>query len=1497
MRRLVIFFIVFLILFIFGCTVEKPIEKPPAQELNCCNRTIAEKVGNCSIVNLTEKLTYFSAPGSCDLANNVCNITIVQKIGLQMKTENITVPICTGEVKRTCVEANCSAMVCGDFIYRPRLPQAMPTEEEIKAGAALPMTSEEDTGALSLYKADCRFLPMDENLSKILERTGSLVNSFRFGIGSDRLYFEDYEKYKYLFPPSDMFCTQNPQGKIDRYPNYLDMKMIPLAYSPRSTDFKDPTTYISKHECIPYTGGSLNPEETKEKYPFLYSDKPDNTTPNGYRTTPDGNFDTSFYARALTAQFADLMFNKNQKAPFECTGADCMSGYCNKQTYHRSLIVKNDGSKVPVECYSDMRGGRKVVACAVLQANKSSVVYRPEIPGKDFWWDKNTNNIIARNYYQPISIFGQTMDAQNRTKPIIISDTDTAAKCTKTGDGNCFMDPLQENWNTKKYTELVLGNTVIKDNDKDTVCGKKYTEDSNYIRKYNGVAMFTRTMLVAGGIYRLEQTLRGFTCEGSSAGPYGIGYEIYANEVQEKMGDVAIVPNNFEIEKNYIGPQEECREGYIKRFDYFANKYFCYKATILHWGLDFPPAATIYFFNMPVSKIGGKDIIGYGTGNPNENGGNDFIQKCNMTEGKDYTVIQVGNTNWLDEKHLMLMQLANALLMDNLKELEPVFFENKSDEERQGMSIEYLEVASIPWLLAIKTNPQLVLLTKPEYKILDKNNVLGLKKGGYTQIRDVTDLMYIRSGMGEDRKYVELVGSRYIYVIHSLGDCKVEEGTVGLPKLEEYGWCEPCTYTTMAYGSAPKPQGTQQEEQTVIEHHDMLVNYLKNGILPIVDVREAANYVNMADCSIGSNGELICQQAGYLLNYYALLEKLFKDNKAPYGIGPVITIVGSSREKYAAEPHAAIEQASPVKQMCQKCLTAIPFFASADSYASDIYGGNEFVPTNYVDMEVQNAMKKIWTTKENGVEAKNVLDAAVIFFPIDEVMSDYAKQSDWNSRTAKEKADIVVDRMFNYAWSINSAANKTVPVVIIFSLKQNSTNGWPAFSSKDDEIQTQNKRRFYADFFSNIYLSRDKLRKAGVIGLVYAPFSTYGSRESQGIIPGSGVVTKYGSYGDNFCAFQEGTYDFVGVSALTQNVKMTVPEKECDIFKDRESIAIPQILVPSEFVPSGQELKAPSINIFDCNMTCYNETNSCSVMCINQSCQIHEFGNRYYPSCQQPSSTEPVFECSFSNARNIASSNYKETAKCTNAEQQVDCALQCNETGCSLSCNPSIDELMEWNEWYYFDVSSIIPKECEGSLAPNGSLYCQQCLPGEACYPSSVICEDGTTCVQPAGLSGPFKCPQGVISRNCRICNETQDSTTCLMRRYGEPTAFQRFAQASGVNFDSYFKNLKYRDITEADVDILGMLPKEEKCCLLENGTPYTYKRVEMNAISTVPIVFSPGQPTPQAAMQQDCQFVDPTIVKAGGGIKICGITKTPDEPLQCKKNWSTYNISTYSIK
>jgi hypothetical protein len=39
MRRLVIFFIVFSILFIFGCLVEKPIEKPPAQETGKKERT------------------------------------------------------------------------------------------------------------------------------------------------------------------------------------------------------------------------------------------------------------------------------------------------------------------------------------------------------------------------------------------------------------------------------------------------------------------------------------------------------------------------------------------------------------------------------------------------------------------------------------------------------------------------------------------------------------------------------------------------------------------------------------------------------------------------------------------------------------------------------------------------------------------------------------------------------------------------------------------------------------------------------------------------------------------------------------------------------------------------------------------------------------------------------------------------------------------------------------------------------------------------------------------------------------------------------------------------------------------------------------------------------------------------------------------------------------------------------------------------------------------
>ena len=76
---------------------------------------------------------------------------------------------------------------------------------------------------INLYGSYCSFYPMDERLNTLITNTkGSFVNTFRFGIGSS---FSDYEVAKYYFPMSDRFCNPylkkiTADGK-DRYMNYL----------------------------------------------------------------------------------------------------------------------------------------------------------------------------------------------------------------------------------------------------------------------------------------------------------------------------------------------------------------------------------------------------------------------------------------------------------------------------------------------------------------------------------------------------------------------------------------------------------------------------------------------------------------------------------------------------------------------------------------------------------------------------------------------------------------------------------------------------------------------------------------------------------------------------------------------------------------------------------------------------------------------------------------------------------------------------------------------------------------------------------------------------------------------------------------------------------------------------------------------------------------------------------------------------------------------------
>ncbi|MEM3541356.1 MAG: hypothetical protein QXF35_01330 [Candidatus Bilamarchaeaceae archaeon] len=1504
-RAIVLMFVLF---FIFGCTVEKPLDKP-TEKISCCNRTVAENENRCELVNPPGHFSY--QPGPCDLEKNTCNITLlsVQKggtsgslggsggigttpIGGQTKKETIglekniiEVPICSGVTTDTCVQSNCMAMVCGDFLYRPKPLQSMPTEEEIEAGAALPLTQSEEEG-FSLYKADCKFFKMDENLSKLLERSGAVVNSFRFGIGSERPHFEDFERFRYYFPPSDKFCSINTNGNIDRYLNYLEVcKIVGAANSillcnqyKNELNKTDPLSSISKYQCVPYTASlkESNKMNFRKLYPFLYTNKESNDKlePNSYKLKERGEIDKEYYARALTAEYSDLIFKQNKTAPFECEIDECLSGFCNKKDYKRSVILKKDGTKIPVDCHYGTINERRVVVCASHTAD-------PE-----FRWDSSLDDVNVYPNYQKIPVYVLQSHILKERGSCFAAAGDELSKIKKKSS-TFFTEAINENWETLTFKEL--GDA------RNGKCKEKINqylkEDTYYVFMSNPVHLLKDIATRTNG---KETDNPSYYCQGEildCTPRYEFENILYLP--QNEIYEIEVIPSDFNSAMVSPNEDDKCPSGYIK-----GKNNMCY-ATSLEKGKKYLPAATIYFFNnLDLAKGDNKKIIGYGIGKAENS---DLIKKCNMKEGKDYENKDIAIANPSEiyiqkEDNTGSYQLGLQLGMDTLREIMPYF---NYDNDKYYFDLYKIKATSIPWVLAYMSckddkanNCEPITLTKPQQRILIRNNIFALPLTDNNKV--VLNSEDLAREISSPTVINYVLASRYFYIIYSLGDCEMEEGSE-LPKLEEYGWCEPCTYATMAYSGVQPPPSTEEESTKLHYQNLQITNYLKNGIFPILDFRKAAEYVDLSQCTSDINGQLQCP-SNVKEPWISELKLLVKTDTNE-DLGPIIILVGSSRTKYMVDPWVAKEQTNKVKEICKKCLAAVPFYASASSYATEIYADNEVVITNYVDRDVTNEMGELFKKANN-------IDVAVIEFPIADVMIDYAKDSVWwNSRTAKEKADIVVERMYNYAWQINYEARKAgkqqpVPVVILFNLETNEEKGWPVFNSKDDTTAQENKRRFYADFFANIYLSKDKLRKAGVIGLVYTPLSAKGQTPPE--YPANiGIVNLPTSFGSKFCSFQEGTYDFVSIELLNKINRITQPKEKCDMFAKEQTVQFQQICRPDATGWEG--------DIFNCTLTCYNQTDSCSLMCKLQKCTSMPPDAEHsdiYLSCEPPT-TNGFINCMFKNGRKIVGEkDYSETALCQikspslNPQiQQKECSIKCdNENGgCNLNCVIQIfPEYYWWKDLAkcFIDTSSIT-KSCGQKLSPSGAIYCQQCSSNEYCDESSMICDDGTQCVAPPGTTGPYKCPKGLVSEKCQLCSEKTGTVSCLMRRYTEPKAIDRFAIGAGLNYDSYFKEIKYSSLTDADMDIIARLPKTDKCCLLDDeNKKYTYLLTEMNAISSTPVIFATGQPSPQASLLQDCGFIDSTIINAQGGLKICGITMTPDEPLACKKTgeWVTYD-------
>lgn len=175
--------------------------------------------------------------GTCNESDkgtvSACNVTIRTTTG----NRQYLIPICTQNDIVGCVNGDCTAMVCGDFKFTPRVapgfsatasdtnPKTAATSE---TSGAIPAGSSQSV-AMQFYKAQCRFLPMNAQLKTIMKSSNSQINVFRMGVGGS---FDEFDQYRYYFPVSDQFCGVNTAGTVDRYMNYLTLSSgTPTAYN------------------------------------------------------------------------------------------------------------------------------------------------------------------------------------------------------------------------------------------------------------------------------------------------------------------------------------------------------------------------------------------------------------------------------------------------------------------------------------------------------------------------------------------------------------------------------------------------------------------------------------------------------------------------------------------------------------------------------------------------------------------------------------------------------------------------------------------------------------------------------------------------------------------------------------------------------------------------------------------------------------------------------------------------------------------------------------------------------------------------------------------------------------------------------------------------------------------------------------------------------------------------------------------------------------------
>ncbi len=879
--------------------------------------------------------------------------------------------------------------------------------------------------------------------------------------------------------------------------------------------------------------------------------------------------DKDYYRKELALAYSDYVLGEGGRAPFECDAGmvDCYSGDCDTSFYNRGLLLAGDNT-------SNSNTWDEVSASCTLEHDNLGNDRIICMPTVDFDDSANSREFASARFTPWLmKIDLDSYDYDDFVNQDDVASEDIYGCC---GEKWCYEDTstadgcrnLDGEWICDILADACRCEFSGVSPDKRFENSASY-EDNSWGKAHACQLRWEWTDITGRGWYNLVDL------EDEEAYPRWRGHQdgyLKEKDAFEGSLELSSLPEDFGYNVEYaeVESSEPCPDGYYLEED--AEK--CYQPYASGVGFSYPPVAKIEFFgefgedsrdNVEFTGsellamgdegrfIVGSDyetenftILGYALLGEEELEDTYLYHACDLSQeptvdgypvNKDYTVVSIEDPTdpiirFVEDPDGTTYTVNN---FDRLMAGFLPYFENRIENLRNAPSDPDsgdrmvdgdIVLTSVPWIVALKRGDMddgvftddAKFMTSPLDVYLERN--LLDKETPESYSGSSSDDLKLNNPGDSDAYYTALTANEVALFFDRngdkrLGSCVLDSN--GLPEIKTFGWCNPCTVSTLAKQKiekepelsyyylplaridlessrlvdngplcAPSAHGIKcgsdklrdisvydynffnEEQVSAITRpeaafmKEKLEIYMRSGIQPILDMSEE-DYWEHTD-------------------YDALL-----DNK-----GAMIVIVENidhTEIPSQIDQETVMDRASKIRLRCPRCMTAVAIRAEDnDTFREGIDALFADPRMNMmVDMIAIDDYDPIW-----GIEHDR-----------------------YDSNTTGEMASEVVNDMASYSKVSLERSGK--PTVI---------TGFSVSKSESDFYGGSWGKTTYDTLFQTIVMNQDMLVKSGIYGIVFEPVRTdfsvagglTGVGADAGLVDTAGGI---GEKGEKFCALEQ----------------------------------------------------------------------------------------------------------------------------------------------------------------------------------------------------------------------------------------------------------------------------------------------------------------------------------------------------------------------------------------